>query len=165
MDRGDLVPDELMVDLVAERLQQPDCAAGVMLDGFPRTLPQAAALMGVMDEGERGEPTVLAIEVPEEELVRRLSGRRMCRECGRITHIDSLPPGTTTCPGCGGDIYQRADDAPEAVAQRLEVYARQTAPLLAHYEERGTLVRLHGVGGPEEIAQRALDALNERGSG
>jgi len=165
MERGDLVPDDLMVDLVADRLQQPDCAAGVLLDGFPRTLPQAEALTRVVAEGERGEPAVLAIDVPEGELVRRLSGRRICRECGKITHIGELPAGTTRCPDCGGEIYQRADDAPEAVAQRLQVYARQTAPLLAYYEERGTLVEVEGVGEPEEVAQRALDALHERGAG
>lgn len=88
----------------------------------------------------------------------------MCRECGQITHIDSLPDGTSECPDCGGKLYQRADDAPEAVAQRLAVYARQTAPLLTYYEERGTLIEVDGVGGPEIVAQRALDALGERGA-
>lgn len=165
MDRGDLVPDDLMVDLVAERLQEEDCAAGVMLDGFPRTLPQAEALTRVMQESERGEPTVLAIDVAEEELVRRLSGRRVCRECAKILHIDTLPTGTTRCPDCGGEIYQRADDAPEPVKQRLEVYTRQTEPLLAYYETRGNLVRVNGLGDPGDIARRALALLEDRGSG
>lgn len=165
MDRGDLVPDELMVDLVEERLQQADTADGVMLDGFPRTLPQAEALTEVMEAGGRGEFVVLAVEVPEPELVRRLSGRRVCRSCGKITHVDGLPAGATACSECGGEIYQRDDDAPEAVAQRLRVYARQTEPLLAYYEERGNLVTVDGVGDPGQIAERALDALAQRGAG
>jgi adenylate kinase len=165
MNRGDLVPDELMVDLVEERLQQADTADGVMLDGFPRTLPQAEALTEVMEASGRGEFVVLAVEVPEQELVRRLSGRRVCRSCGKITHVDGLPAGATACPQCGGEIYQRDDDAPEAVAQRLRVYARQTEPLLAYYEERRNLVTVDGVGDPGQIAERALDALRQRGAG
>lgn len=165
MDRGDLVPDDLMVDLVAARLQEDDCADGVMLDGFPRTLPQAEALIRVMQESQRGEPTVLAIDVPEEELVRRLSGRRVCRDCARILHIDTLAPGATECPDCGGEIYQRADDAPEPVKQRLQVYTRQTEPLLAYYEPRGSLVTVDGLGDPGDIARRAVGLLEDRGSG
>ncbi|MGQ9732955.1 MAG: adenylate kinase [Candidatus Zipacnadales bacterium] len=162
MDRGDLVPDELMVSLVAERLQEEDCKQGVLLDGFPRTLPQAEALTRVMAEASRGEPVVLAIDVPEAELVKRLSGRRVCRSCARTFSMASLPEGSTTCPECGGELYQRPDDAPEAVVQRLHVYAKQTAPLLNYYEERGALIVVNGVGTIGEVAGRALAALRER---
>jgi adenylate kinase len=162
MDRGDLVPDGLIVDLVAERLQEDDCADGVLFDGFPRTLPQAEALSRVLVGGGRAEPRVLAIEVPEAELVRRLSGRRTCRACAHIFHVDSLPAGATACPDCGGELYQRADDSPEPVGQRLQVYARQTAPLLEYYEGLGVLVRVDGAGAPEEVAGRALAGLRGR---
>ena len=165
MDRGDLVPDDLMVDLVADRLGREDCAAGVLLDGFPRTLPQAEALASVLGTMARGEGVALAIDVPDEELVRRLSSRRTCRACAGTFSLDSLPAETSDCPQCGGELYQRADDAPEAVAQRLRVYAAQTKPLLDYYQERGRLIRVNGVGTIEEIAGRALAALRTEGAG
>jgi adenylate kinase len=164
MDRGDLVPDDLMVDLVAERLHHEDCARGVLLDGFPRTLAQAQALTRVIAEAGRGEPAALAIEVSEDELVRRLSARRTCRACGGTFGVESLPE-SGACRKCGGEMYQRADDAPEAVAQRLRVYAAQTAPVLGYYRERGSLLCVDGVGSVGEIAERALSALKERRAG
>ncbi|MBM3472136.1 MAG: adenylate kinase [Armatimonadetes bacterium] len=164
MDRGDLVPDDLMVDLVAERLQHEDCAKGVLLDGFPRTVAQAQALTRVMAEAGRGEPAALAIEVPEDELVRRLSARRTCRGCGETFPVEALP-ANGACPKCGGETYQRVDDAPEAVGQRLRVYAAQTAPVLEYYRERGSLLSVEGVGSVEEIAGRALAALKGRRAG
>jgi adenylate kinase len=159
MDRGDLVPDELIVGLVAERLRAPDCADGVLFDGFPRTLPQAEALSRVLGEMGRGEAKVVAIEVPEEVLIRRLSGRRTCRDCAHIFHVDTLPAGQANCPDCGGELYQRADDQPEAIGQRLKVYAKQTEPLLAYYDQRGGLFRLDGTGDPQAVAERTLAAL------
>jgi adenylate kinase len=165
MDRGDLVPDELMVGLVADRLREGDVAKGVLLDGFPRTLPQAEALTKVLADSERGEPLVLAVDVPEEELVRRLSSRRTCRGCAGTFSLDALEGEGAKCPACGGELYQRADDAPEAVTQRLRVYAAQTAPLLDYYEARGNLVRVDGVGAVEAIAERALTALRAQGAG
>jgi len=159
MDRGDLVPDGLIVDMVRARLQEDDCAKGVLFDGFPRTLAQAEALSQVLQETGRGEPRVVAIEVPENELIRRLSGRRVCRDCGRISHVDSLPAEQVTCADCGGGLYQRSDDLPEPIRQRLQVYAKQTEPLLAYYESRGGLLRVDGTGTPEGVAQRALAAL------
>jgi len=159
MDRGDLVPDDLIVDMVRARLQEDDCAHGVLFDGFPRTLPQAEALTQVLQETGRGEARVVAIEVAEEELVRRLSGRRVCRGCGHISHVDSLPPGQVTCPDCGGELYQRSDDSPEPIRQRLQVHAKQTEPLLEYYGSRGGLLRVDGTGPPESVAERALTAL------
>ncbi len=159
MDRGDLVPDDLIVDMVAARLQEDDCANGVLLDGFPRTLPQAEALTRVLEQTGRGEARALAIEVTEEELVRRLSGRRVCRDCAHVFHVDNLPEGQVSCPDCGGGLYQRSDDSPEPIRQRLQVYARQTEPLLEYYEEQGELLRVEGTGTPEGVAERALAAL------
>ncbi len=163
MDRGDLVPDEVIVGIVADRLQEADCAGGVLFDGFPRTLPQAEALTKVVADLGRAEPKVVAIEVAESELVRRLSERRTCRACAGIFSLDSLG-GATACPKCGGELYQRADDAAESVAQRLRVYAAQTAPLLDYYAARGSLVRVQGEGAVEEIAQAALAALRSQGA-
>lgn len=159
MDRGDLVPDEVIVGVVAERLQEADCAGGVLFDGFPRTLPQAEALTQVLAEQGRAEPKVLAIEVAEAALVRRLSERRTCPACAGIFSVDALG-GAPECPKCGGELYQRADDAPESVAQRLRVYAAQTAPLLDYYAARGSLRRVDGEGAVEEIARAALAALS-----
>lgn len=159
MDHGDLVPDKLVVDLVADRLQGDDCGAGVLFDGFPRTLPQAEALTEVLARMDRGEPVVIALHVPQEELVRRLSGRRTCRSCAGVFSVSSLSEGGETCPQCNGSLYLRADDAPEAVAQRLRVYEAQTAPLLAYYQARGSLRTVDGVGDPAEISRRALSAI------
>jgi adenylate kinase len=159
MDQGDLVPDGVVVDMVANRLREADCAHGVLFDGFPRTLPQAEALTRVLEEMGRGKARALAIEVGEEELIGRLSGRRVCRGCARIFHVDSLPAGQATCPDCGGELYQRSDDSPEPIRQRLRVYAKQTEPLLAYYESQGGLSRVDGTGTPERVAERALAVL------
>jgi adenylate kinase len=164
MDRGDLVPDDVIVGIVADRLAEPDCAAGVLFDGFPRTLPQAAALSEVMVRQDRGEPLAVAIDVPEDELVRRLSARRTCRACAGTFGLDSLAD-EAVCPKCGGELYQRADDAAESVAQRLRVYSVQTEPLLEYYGARGRLVRIDGLGSVEAIAQRALAAVRGQGAG
>ena len=160
MERGDLVPDDLIVGMVAERLKEEDCANGVLFDGFPRTLPQAEALTKVLAAMGRGEARVVAIEVPEAALVHRLSGRRTCRSCAHIFHLDTLSPGQAECPDCSGELYQRPDDAAEPIRQRLQVYAAQTEPLLAYYAHRGGLSRVDGVGAPEEVAGRSLSALS-----
>ena len=164
MDRGDLVPDDLIVGIVRDRLQEEDCAAGVLFDGFPRTLPQAEALTEVLTNLGRAEPKVVAIEVPEADLVRRLSERRTCHGCAGIFSLESLD-GAAACPKCGGELYQRADDAAESVAQRLRVYAAQTAPVLDYYAARGVLRRVNGQGNVEEIARAALAALRSQGAG
>jgi adenylate kinase len=166
MDRGELVPDGVIIGIVEERLTHDDCAGGVLFDGFPRTLPQARALGELMDRLGRAEPLVLAIDVPSEEIIRRLAGRRVCRKCGGTYNVESLPEGTTTCPaeGCDGELYRRDDDAPDAVAQRLRVYVEQTEPLLTFYRERGALTLVPGTGSPDEVAHEALEALSGGGA-
>lgn len=161
MDAGELVPDELVIGIVRERLDAADIRAqGVLLDGFPRTLPQAEALAVAMDELGLSAPTVINLVVPDEVLMRRLTGRRMCRGCGAIYHVDreGLDVGDK-CPACGGEIYQRSDDAPGPIGERLDVYQRQTAPLIEYYTARGWLVAIDGVGTPPEVQARLAQAL------
>lgn len=166
MDAGKLVPDELVIGIVRERLSESDCATGFLLDGFPRTIPQAEALDGAIAEIGLEAATVVNMEVADEELIQRLSGRRMCRKCGAIYHIsrDGVDVGDG-CPaeGCDGEIYQRSDDQAEAIRQRLEVYKAQTAPLIDYYGQKGSLVRVSAVGSIEDVNGRVSAALAERG--
>lgn len=165
MDAGELVTDELVIGIVRERLDAADIRAeGVLLDGFPRTLPQAEALAVAMDELGLSAPTVINLVVPDEVLMRRLTGRRMCRGCGAIYHIDreKLDVGDK-CPACGGEIYQRSDDAPGPIGERLEVYKKQTAPLIEYYSAKGWLVAVDGVGTPAEVQERLRAALDKQG--
>ncbi len=159
MDRGDLVPDELVIGIARERLAQEDCASGFVLDGFPRTLPQAEALDEVIRDLGRQPLRVLNLEVDEEEILRRLSGRRVCRECGGIFHVDQegVEEGGR-CPDCGGELYQRSDDRREAIYERLRVYRLQTEPLIAYYADRDVLTTITAEGEPEEIAERVSSA-------
>ncbi len=162
MDRGELVPDELVIAIARERLAEPDCEDGFLLDGFPRTVPQAEALEEVLDELDREPLKVINLDVSEEELVRRLAGRRVCSECGEIYHIDYSDVedgGVCPKPECNGEIEQRSDDRPEAIRERLRVYADQTEPLIDYYDERGLLAQISGEGPPEEIAERVLPAV------
>lgn len=152
MDRGELVPDALMVGLIRDRIACADCAKGYILDGFPRTLEQARALDAML--AEVGSPLQVAIDfsVPTEELVRRLSGRRVCRACGASFHLVSAPPAAEgVCDHCGGELYQRPDDNVETVSKRLEVYHAQTAPITAYYREKGLLHPVDGMRGIEDI--------------
>jgi len=163
MDRGELVPDELVIALARERLAQDDCTSGFVLDGFPRTVDQAEALEEVMVGRGRGPLKVLNLEVREQELLRRLSGRRMCRDCEGIFHVDQEGVANgKRCPKCGGELYQRTDDLPEAVQERLVVYERQTEPLIRHYAERGLLINIPGEGDEEQIAQRVWSAAQDQ---
>ncbi len=166
MEAGKLVPDQLVVDLVRERLAQPDCARGFLLDGFPRTIPQAEALEGALTELGFAAPTVVNLEVADEELVRRLSGRRMCGRCNTIFHIsrEKVDVGDP-CPveGCEGSVYQRSDDQEEAIRQRLRTYKAQTEPLIGYYEVQGQLVRIVSAGTVEEVNARVSEALERRG--
>jgi adenylate kinase len=145
MDQGRLVPDELVVEIVKDRLMEPDCANGALLDGFPRTVVQAVFLDKVLPGIQSGIDRVLSIEVNEEELIERLTGRRVCSDCGANYHIKFKPPKVrNVCDQCGGDLYQRDDDSLGTVKERLEVYKSQTEPLIKFYEEQGVLSTIDG---------------------
>ena len=131
IDRGDLVPDQVTIGMVEERLNREDCQGGALLDGFPRTIPQAEALDGILGKLNATLKVVLSISVPEEALVERASGRRLCRTCGRSYHLKFGPPQEPgLCDDDGGELYQREDDVPDTVLQRLQVYQAQTSPLI-----------------------------------
>ncbi len=160
MDAGKLVPDEVVIGIVKERLAQPDCEKGFILDGFPRTIPQAEALDRVLGELGKGIDYVINIAVPNEELITRLTGRRTCRQCGAMYHVVFNPPKVEgKCDKCGGELYQRDDDKEETIRQRLEVYQAQTAPLIEYYEKKGVLYNIDGTGSIEEIFQSILKVL------
>jgi adenylate kinase len=145
MDAGDLVPDEVVIGLVKERLAEPDCEAGFILDGFPRTVPQADALTDALASMGRAIDAVISIDVATDALVKRLTARRNCRECGRIYNIiTDRPSQHDVCDVCGGEVYQRDDDTVQAVSNRLEVYERSTAPLAEYYREKGLLRSVDG---------------------
>ncbi len=144
MSRGELVPDELLITIIKERLSRSDCSGGFLLDGYPRTIPQADALQMILTESGRKLDIVLNIEVDDEELVKRLSGRRMCA-CGTSYHLDFNPPEKEGfCDSCKGKLYQREDDRPEAIRTRLTVYKKQTQPLINYYVKKAILRRIDG---------------------
>jgi adenylate kinase len=152
MDAGELVPDELICAVIAERLDLPEAADGFLLDGFPRTIGQAEMLEGALDEHGRQLTAVLLIEVPDEEVVRRLSGRRTCVKNGHVYHVEFDPPKNEgVCDQDGSRLVQRDDDKPETIRKRLEVYHEQTSPLEDWYEERGLLRRFDGTRSPDEV--------------
>ena len=160
MDRGALVPDEVIIGLVRERLQAPDCARGYVLDGFPRTVAQAEALEKTLGELRLNLDHVLCLDVPSEDLVARIAGRRTCRQCGAMSHVRFSPTRQDgRCDACGGETYQRDDDREETVRRRLTVYAEQTAPLVRFYEGRGLLRRVAGTGEIAEIFARMVRSL------
>ncbi|MDD4751984.1 MAG: adenylate kinase [Desulfitobacteriaceae bacterium] len=145
MDSGQLVPDEVTVGIVQERISQNDCQGGFLLDGFPRTVSQAEALDGILAEMQTGLDAVISIEVPKEKLVTRLTGRRVCRKCGATYHMEFNPPGQDgACDKCSGELYQRSDDTEETVLNRLSVYENQTAPLIEYYSQKGLLKKIDG---------------------
>jgi adenylate kinase len=153
MDSGGLVPDQVVIGLVGERLEQPDAKAGCVLDGFPRTVAQAEALDALLQRRGEALQRVIFFEVSRPELLRRLTGRRVCRRCGTAYHLVSAPPKTTgKCDRCGGELYQREDDSEATVAKRLDVYQTQTAPLLDYYRRRGLLTAIQGEGKVESVA-------------
>jgi len=154
MDKGELVPDEVVIGVVEERLKKPDLDKGYMLDGFPRTLPQAEALDKVLASQTKSIDHAILVDVPDEELVARLSGRRTCRksECGAMFHVMFNPPKKDLiCDKCGSELYQRDDDSEATIRERLAVYNKQTSPLIDYYDKKGLLRRVKGVGPINEI--------------
>lgn len=160
MDQGALVPDEVVIGIVANRIAEPDCAKGYMLDGFPRTVAQAQALDKILAELKSGIDHVISIEVPEGDLMARLTGRRTCKNCGAGYHVVFDPPATEgVCGKCGGQLYQRDDDNETTVKQRLEVYNGQTQPLIDYYKDKGLLRPVDGQGKIPEIFDRIVEVL------
>jgi len=162
MDRGQLVPDSVLIKAMRARLRQPDCSGGFLLDGFPRTVPQAEALDAMLDEIQAALNAVISISVPENTLVARLSGRRTCRDCGALHHVELDPPRVEgVCDRCGGELFQRDDDREATIRERLAVYRRETSPLLSWYGGRGRLAEVDGVGGQREIFDRIVDCMQD----
>lgn len=162
MDKGQLVPDEVVVGLVKDRLSQPDCAKGFLLDGFPRTLPQADALSKTLDSMGIKLDGVINIEVPRERLMDRLTGRRVCRACGASYHVlFNAPKKEGVCDGCGGELYQRSDDNEETVSNRLDVYEAQTQPLIDYYQKQGVLLNINGDQDINLVLKDVLTALKK----
>jgi adenylate kinase len=163
MDRGELVPDGVTVDMVADRLAQPDAACGAILDGFPRNLAQATALEAML-AARGGVSLVPLLDVPDEEVLRRITGRRTCRLCGAIYHIEFSPPVRPgVCDADGGELYQRDDDRPETVQKRLYVYYKQTGPLIGYYFAKGLLAEIDGTQSPEAVQDELVHLLTDRG--
>ena len=164
MDKGALAPDELVVRLIEERLEKPDARQGYILDGFPRNIPQAEELDATLKRHNQRLDHVLAIVVPDDEVIKRISGRRTCRNCGAMYHMIFDPPrNQSICNDCNGELYQREDDAEDTVRMRLEVYHAETNPLLSYYDQTGILTRIEGIGRPEEIQQRIVQVLARLG--
>ncbi|MBT2210404.1 MULTISPECIES: adenylate kinase [Actinomadura] len=159
MDRGDLVPDEVTIAMVRDRLGEDDARDGFLLDGFPRNVPQAETLKKILAEWDTRLDIVLELVVDEDEVVRRLSGRRTCDKCGRIWHVDFDDKQDDICDDCGGHLFQRDDDKEEVVMHRLEVYRHDTAPLVQFYADEDILVGIDATGPVEEVTKRALTAL------
>lgn len=160
MDRGDLVPDEITIAMVRDRLSDDDAQEGFLLDGFPRNVPQAEVLKKMLAEFDGRLDVVLELVVDDDEVVRRLSGRRTCRRCGRVWHVLFDPPSReSVCDDCGGELFQRDDDREETIRHRLEVYQEQTAPLVSFYADEGILVGIDATGPVEDVTDRALAAL------
>ncbi|RKE08296.1 MULTISPECIES: adenylate kinase [Catellatospora] len=160
MDSGGLVPDEVTINMVRGRLAEADAADGFLLDGFPRTVPQAVALDKMLADTGANLDLVLELIVDNDEVIRRLSGRRTCHGCGKIWHIEfDASSREGLCDRCGGELYQRDDDKAETIAERLKVYARDTAPLVDHYGAQGRLVGIDATGPVEDVTERAINEL------
>jgi adenylate kinase len=161
MDAGDLVPDEVTNAMVRERLAEPDAKDGFLLDGFPRNVEQAKELDTVLSALGIALSVVLDLDVDPDEVVRRLSGRRTCKKCGHVWHLEYDPPTVpNVCDRCGGELYQRDDDHPETVRHRLDVYYSQTAPLIEFYGQREQLVAIDAIGPVEDVTERAITVLS-----
>ncbi len=164
MDRGQLVPDATVIGIVEERLAEPDAERGFVLDGFPRTVDQAQALEAIAQRRGQSIAPVINLLVPHEDVVKRLSGRRVCRECGAMYHLILAPPTNAgLCNRCNGELYQRDDDHEDTILARLDVYTRQTDPLVQHYRSRGVLTEVDGTGQQDAVANRIAAVLDGRG--
>ena len=160
MDKGQLVPNEITIQMVLDRLAKPDCAKGALLDGFPRNIGQAEALDKALEEQSKAIDKVVYIKVSEDELLKRLSGRWICRSCQAPYHeVDSPPNVAGKCDRCGGELYQRDDDNVETVKKRLEVYFAETSPLIDYYRKAGKLLEIDGEGSTDEVNRRIVAAL------
>ncbi|MFP3880256.1 MAG: adenylate kinase, partial [Dehalococcoidia bacterium] len=160
MDKGGLVPDEITIRMILERINRPDCASGCLFDGFPRTLPQAQVLDKAFQEQGKSIDKAIYIEVPSEELVKRLSGRWLCRNCQTPYHTVSSPPKVPgKCDKCGGELYQRSDDREETVKERLKVFFAQTVPILDYYEKQNKLIKVNGNLGIQGVAREIMSVL------
>ena len=160
MDRGDLVPDVVTIAMVQSRLSEDDAQSGFLLDGFPRNVPQAETLKKMLADWGMRLDLVLELVVDHDEVIRRLSGRRTCRKCGRVWHIAFDPPSVADkCDECGGELFQRDDDREETIRHRLEVYQQQTQPLISYYADEGILLGIDATGPVDDVTDRALLAL------
>ena len=165
MESGQLVPDALVIEMLFDRVARADCAKGYLLDGFPRTLPQAEALEQAISEVGGADLVAVNFRVPDSVIVDRASGRLLCKDCGNIHHAQHMPPSVAgVCDKCGGELESRKDDQPEVVLKRLAVYHEQTAPLVEYYSSRGALIEIDGQRSPEEVFQATTEALEGRTS-
>ncbi len=160
MDKGALVPDEVVIGMVEERMKQPDTKKGFILDGFPRTIPQAQSLDKMLDQLKMKVDAVVEVEVPDAEVVRRISGRRTCQNCSAMYHVEfNKPKVAGKCDKCGGELYQRDDDQEDVIKSRLKVYHDQTAPLVEYYGKKGLVKNVAGQGSIDEIFHKIKQAL------
>jgi len=160
MNQGKLVPDDVVVGIIEQRLKKEDCERGFLLDGFPRNIEQAHALEGILKKLNSQITRTIDLKVGEEELLKRLSGRRVCRECGEGYHIIFNPPTNGgICNKCGGELYQREDDQEDTIKARLTVYAEQNAPLIKYYQRKGLLHRVEGKGSIQQIVERIITTI------
>ncbi len=161
MDKGELVPDSVVIGMILERIGQPDCAKGVIFDGFPRTVDQAKALEAALQEQNTGIDVVIYMDVSQDILLKRISGRQTCKSCGAVYNTYFFPPTKDgVCDACGGELYQRSDDTLETAQNRLDVYFEQTTPLIEHYRGQGLLHEVDGQQVIEQVKQAMLTALN-----
>ncbi|MGN0170416.1 MAG: adenylate kinase [Lachnospiraceae bacterium] len=162
MDQGLLVPDELVCDLVVDRIKQDDCKKGFILDGFPRTIPQAESLDAALEQINEAMDYAVDLEVDDEVIVERMGGRRACVDCGATYHVVNMPPAKDgVCDRCGAKLVLRDDDQPETVKKRLDVYHEQTAPLIEYYRKKGILVQFDGTQKPDEVFRQIVSKIGE----